>query len=108
MGWDQTNKDEQIIVYVTLIQNLMMEEGATSLQGDQTLGKYLTLLGINRSSIDIMVDTKKSCKKCPLTFASHQHRENTFLVERLVDSYFILCLIQNIIEVWSTTHSCFS
>ena len=105
MGRDQSNKDEQILLSITLIQNPMMEVRVASLQGDQTMGKYIPLLGINISLIDGV--HKKSCKKCPLTFTCHQPCEKIFL-EWLVDTYFLLCLIHIIIEVRLNDHSYFS
>ena len=59
-GRDQSNKDEQILVPVTLIQNHMMELRVASLQGDKTMGKYLPLLGMERSFIHTRKYTKQS------------------------------------------------
>lgn len=41
MGRDPSNKNEQIFVSITLIQNAMMEVRLTSLQSDQTMGNIL-------------------------------------------------------------------
>lgn len=86
MGMDQSNNDEEIIVYVTLIKNSMMEVRVESPQGDQNMRKYRLLLRINRSLMHAMEYTKKIGKNCPLTFSFQQPHENIFLVELLEGS----------------------
>lgn len=77
----QTKGISGITIIYHFLESHILKVRGMPLQGDPTMGKYLPLLRINRSSIQTMEDKIKLLKKILLTFVSHQPHVNIFLVE---------------------------